>query len=160
MNLSHRLIRRSFRTGITLKGIDGLLESMAGVLLAIDPSLVRRIGLKLWVSELLHDPTPLAPHLAHASQKLANTSPHFASAYLLAHGVAKLVLVIALWMDKLWAYPVAIVAFAAFVIWEVFRFAHTHSIGLILLMIFDIAVIWLIWMEYSARKQKRQDRRH
>lgn len=156
MKISRKFLHRSFRTGITLKGLDGLLEALAGVLLVVDPSLVRRVGLRLWVSEILHDPTPLGPHLAHASEKLANVSPHFAAAYLLAHGAAKLVLVIALWMDKLWAYPVAIVAFAAFVFWELFRFTHTHSIGLIVLMIFDIAVIGLIWMEYGAPRQKQK----
>ena len=156
MQLSRSLLRHSFRTGITLKGLDGLLESVAGILLVTRPDIIRRIGVKLWLSETFHDPTPLAPHLAHASEKLANASPHFAAAYLLAHGVAKVLLVAALWTDKLWAYPLAIAGFSGFVVWELFRFTHTHSIALILLALFDLAVIALIWMEYAAQEQNRQ----
>jgi uncharacterized membrane protein len=156
MQLSRNLLHRSFRTGITLKGLDGLLESVAGILLVVHPDIIRRIGIKMWISETLHDPTPLAPHLAHASEKLANASPHFAAMYLLAHGIAKVLLVAALWMNKIWAYPAAIVGFSGFVVWEIFRFTHTHSIALILLALFDLAVIALIWMEYSAQKERQR----
>jgi len=158
MKLSPNLLRRSFRTGITLKGVDGLLEGLAGILLVVDPDIIWRIGIKLWLSETFHDPTPLAPHLAHVSEKLANANPHFAAAYLLAHGIAKVVLVAALWMDKLWAYPLAIAGFSGFVVWEILRFTHTHSLGLILLALFDLAVIALIWMEYGTEERQRQTR--
>lgn len=155
MQLPRNLLRHSFRAGITLKGIDGLLEGLAGILLVFHPDIIRRIGVKLWISETLHDPTPLAPHLAHASEKLANASPHFAAAYLLAHGIAKVALVAALWTDKIWAYPLAIAGFSGFVVWEILRFTHTHSVALIFLTLFDLAVIGLIWMEYRAQDQGR-----
>ncbi len=84
--------------------------------------------------------------------------PGFAAAYLVLHGGVKIILVIALWANKLWAYPLAIFAFTAFVFYQVLRFTHTHSLGLFLLTIGDIAIIWLTWMEYL--EQKRLTRRN
>jgi uncharacterized membrane protein len=152
----HKLLRRTFRTGIALKGLDGLLESIAGVLLVAAPGLLNRVGLTLWASELLRNPSRFSNHLAQASERLAHVSPHFAAAYLLSHGLVKIVLVVALWRDKLWAYPLAIFVFAAFVFYQLFRFTHTHSIGLVLLTIFDIAIICLTWTEYVDQKRMRE----
>ena len=62
----------------------------------------------------------------------------------------KLLLVGALLRRKLWAYPIAMIAFGAFILYQLYRFTFTHSIGLIALSVFDLAVIWLIWLEYRA----------
>jgi uncharacterized membrane protein len=156
MNTSPKLLRRSFRAGIALKGVDGLLESIAGILLIVDPSLLSRFGLTLWAYELQRVPGHISAYLAHASEKLAYASPGFAAAYLLLHGGVKIILVIALLANKLWAYPLAIFTFSAFVFYQVFRFAHTHSIGLALLTVFDVGIIWLTWMEYRDQKRLRE----
>src|SRR5215469_7180805 len=134
MNAPSHLLRRTFQTGIALKGLDGALEAAAGVLLAVDPELLSRFGLRLWATEIVR-PGRLSAYLAHASERLTYISPKFAAMYLLLH-----VLVIALWMNKLWAYPLAILVFAAFVVYQSFRFTHTHSLGLVLLTIFDVAI--------------------
>lgn len=157
MSLSQKLLHRSFRTGIALKGLDGLLEGIAGVILLSNPAIITNIAVRLWCAEIMHDPTPLAPHIERATEKLANVSPHFATAYLLGHAVAKIVLVIALWMGEMWAYPLAVLTFGAFLVWEAHRFTQTHSVGLIFVMIFDFAIIVLIWMEYRAQRQTRRD---
>jgi uncharacterized membrane protein len=151
------LLQRTFRTGITLKALDGLLEAIAGVLLAIDPALLIRFGLRLWALEILR-PGRLSAYVAHASERLAYLSPKFATMYLLLHGLVKIALVIALWMNKLWAYPLALVVFASFVFYQMFRFAHTHSLGLVLLTVFDIAIIYLTWMEYLEQKRLRDSK--
>ena len=154
MNAPSHLLRRTFQTGIALKGLDGALEAAAGVLLAVDPELLSRFGLRLWATEILR-PGRLSAYLAHASERLTYISPKFAAMYLLLHGLVKIGLVIALWMNKLWAYPVAILVFAAFVVYQSFRFTHTHSVGLVLLTIFDVAIIYLTWMEYLDQKRSR-----
>jgi uncharacterized membrane protein len=56
----------------------------------------------------------------------------------------------ALLKNKLWAYPLAMIIFGAFIIYQLYRFTLTHSIGLIALSIFDVAVVWLIRLEYRA----------
>jgi uncharacterized membrane protein len=153
MKTAHKLIHGTFRAGITLKGVDSLLEAIVGILLVVNPAALHNLSVRLWTYGAFRSAHPfLASHLAEQLQK---TDPAFAAAYLISHGLVKVVLVIALWMEKLWAYPLAILVFAAFVFYQMFRFTHTHSIGLILLTIFDIAIIYLTWLEYRDQKRLR-----
>lgn len=87
---------------------------------------------------------------------LANGGKHFASAYLVSHGLIKAVLVIALWFDALWAYPTTIFVFGLFSAYQLYRFTHTHSLALILITVFDVLIIWLTWREYHDQKLMRQ----
>ena len=47
-----------------------------------------------------------------------------------------------------WAFPLAIAAFTAFVVYQFYRYSHTHSFWLLVLSATDIVVIILTWMEY------------
>jgi uncharacterized membrane protein len=58
--------------------------------------------------------------------------------------------------QKLWAYPSAVIVFGAFIVYQLYRFTLTHSIGLIALSLFDLVVIWLIHLEYRALKRGTQ----
>jgi len=62
------------------------------------------------------------------------------------------VLVVKLFRNKLWAYPTKIVVLAAFVFYQVYRFALTHSLAMLLLTFFDLIVILLTWLEYAKRR--------
>jgi uncharacterized membrane protein len=99
-------------------------------------------------NELLDDPNDfLSTHF----KEVLNPSPEaqvFGGLYLLSHGVVKLFLIIGLWRNKLWAYPAAISVFALFILYQLVRFARTHSVWLLVLTVLDIIVIWLIWHEY------------
>ncbi len=155
---SPRFFRASFRTGITIKGIDGLLEAVGGVLLwFIKPEALGSTLRAIFEHELLRDPHDfLAEHLLHTSDKIAHSDPLFASIFLLTHGLVKVVLSILLWMNKLWAYPLAIVIFSAFTVFGVFRYAHTHATPLIVFAVFDLLIVFLAWEEYGAERQKRR----
>jgi len=154
---SLRLLKASFRTGITIKGVDGLLEAIGGVLLwFIKPEELGTTLYNLFQHELLRDPHDfLARHLLHTSEKIAQSDPIFASLFLLTHGMVKVGLTIALWMNKLWAYPLAIVLFSAFTVLEAFRYAHTHATILLVLAILDVLIVWLAWEEYGVERSKR-----
>jgi uncharacterized membrane protein len=145
-----RLQRGTFRVGITVKGVDGLLESLAGLLLLVDPDALRQISLTLWTYGHFHH---LQHSGSHVAEQLGATDPVFAAAYLLSHGSVKIALAIALWMNRLWAYPLAIFVFGAFAVYQVFRLERVYSIGLLLLTISDVVIIWLTLLEY--RDQKR-----
>jgi uncharacterized membrane protein len=75
--------------------------------------------------------------------------------YLLTHGLVKAALCVLLWMNKLWAYPLAIAVFSAFSVYQVYRYSHTHSTFLLLLTAFDVAIVYLTWEEYAVEKVKR-----
>jgi uncharacterized membrane protein len=154
---SPRFLRASFRTGITIKGIDGILEAIGGVLLwFIKPEQLGSTLQEIFEHELLRDPHDfLARHLLHTSEKLAQSDPLFASIFLLSHGFVKVVLAVLLWMNKLWAYPLAIVVFTAFTIFGIYRYMHTHATLLIVISVFDMIIVGLAWEEYRAEKVKK-----
>jgi uncharacterized membrane protein len=150
-------LKASFRTAITVKGIDGLLEATGGMLLwFIKPESLGWTMQQIFQHELSRDPHDfIAAHLLHISEKLAHSDPLFASIYLLSHGLIKAMLSILLWMNKLWAYPLAIGVFSAFSIYQVYRYSHTHSTFLLLLTVFDVAIVYLTWEEYRVEKSRR-----
>jgi len=154
---SHSLLRTSFRTGIAIKAFDGVLETIGGVMLwFIKPVQMNRALHFLFqheLSESRHD--FVANHVLHLSAQLAGSQPVFASLFLLSHGIVKILLAIALWMDDLWAYPLAIVVFGGFTAYQVYRYTHTHSLGLLVLTVLDVAIVWLTWAEYGVQKAER-----
>src|SRR6266852_1325858 len=152
------LLDRSFRVSISLKGLHALLETIGAIaLLKIDPQTMNRFVLAVLHQELSEDPQDfVATHLVRASQHFAGSGKYFASLYLLSHGAVKLVLVIALLRNKLWAYPLMIVTLAVFVCYQTYRFALSHSVLMILLTLFDVVVIFLTWLEYRKQRMRRQ----
>lgn len=154
---SKDLVHGAFRTGITMKGVDGLLEAIGGVLLwFIRPQAMSRALRVLSLHELSRDPHDfIGIRLLHISERLAHSDPTFASIYLLWHGLAKVGLAVALWLNKPWAYPLAICVFSIFGVYQIYRFSHTHSTALLILTIVDVAIIWLTWEEWRAQKAQR-----
>jgi uncharacterized membrane protein len=148
------IIKHTFRTGITLKGIDGVLETIGGLLLwLIHPSALNAIVRALTQHELSRDPHDyIAVHLFDASETLVSSNKLFASMYLLTHGATKIVLVVAVWMNARWAYPLTIFVFAAFGVYQMYRYSHTHSTAMLLLTIFDVVLICLAWVEWREQK--------
>lgn len=151
------MLHESFRAGITLKGIDGILEAIGGILLwFVKPSSISALSMVLFEHDLPLDPHDfIAIHVLHLSEKLANGGKTFASIYLLTHGLTKAALVIALWFDKLWAYPLTIAVFSIFSVYQTYRFTHTHSVVLAVLTVFDLLIIYLTWLEYGVQRERR-----
>jgi uncharacterized membrane protein len=149
-----RLIDRAFEIGVGLKGVDGALEIIGGILLlAISPTHLSTLVRQLTQHELSEDPHDLvAGYLLTLSKGLTARAQLFGAAYLLAHGVVKLVLVAALLKRRLWAYPAAIGIFGLFAVYQVYQYTLTHSWYLIPLTMLDAVVIWLTWLEYAKVK--------
>jgi uncharacterized membrane protein len=154
------ILHQSFEVGILLKGMGALFEIAGGLVLwFVKPSqmndIVRRLGENLLADAPHH---PFAVHVLNASQRFADNGTTFASLYLLSHGVVKLALVICLLLNKMWAYPLTIVVFSAFMVYQVHRFTHTHSWALIWLTVFDAVIVYLTWKEYQEQKAKRREK--
>ncbi len=148
------LLDQSFRVSITLKGVDGFFEVVGGlIVLRISPLAVNHLVAALTEHELAEDPHDfIATHLLSASHSLTHGGNVAASLYLLSHGLAKVVLVVALLFNKLWAYPSMIALLVLFIAYQLYRISYSHSLGLILLTLFDVFVIWLTWKEYKKQK--------
>lgn len=149
-----RLRELLFRIGVSLKGLDGVFEIAGGVaLFVVSPVWILRAVALLTQGELIEDPRDLvANFLLNTAERLSLGSEHFAAAYLLAHGIAKIGLVAALLKEKRWAYPVAMIVFAGFIAYQCYRFTLTGALGLLAVSLFDLVVIGLIWLEYRAMR--------
>jgi uncharacterized membrane protein len=152
--LSGDLLDRTFKVGIIFKGLDGLLELIGGLLvLAVTTTSMNRLVVTLTQHELSRDPDDvIATEVLHVIDGLSASTTRIAAAYLLVHGITKVVLVGALLRNKLWAYPWMIAFLLAFIGYQVYRLALHFNVALTALTIFDTLVAWLTWREY--RKQR------
>jgi uncharacterized membrane protein len=66
-----------------------------------------------------------------------------------ADELAELWLIVGLLRQKLWYYPVAIVVFSLFAVYQLYRFAFSHSVWWLLITAVDLIVIGLTWHEYK-----------
>ena len=135
------------------KGIDGALEIIGGsLLLFVSPATIQAVLRGMTQHELSEDPHDfIANHLLRSVQNLSHSTTLFAAIYLLAHGAAKVVLVIAVLRDRTWAYPAIIVLLLGFIGYQLYRLALDPGIGLTLLTLFDAFVVVLTWKEYNAK---------
>jgi uncharacterized membrane protein len=145
---------RAFRISISLKGLDGLLEIVGGlVLLFVAPATLQSWARSLTAHELAQDRHDfVANHLLHSASQLSRSTTAFGAVYLLSHGIAKVVLVVALLRNQLWAYPWLIALLAVFIAYQLYRLAYGFSVGLTLLTLFDAFVLWLTVLEYDRRR--------
>jgi len=145
---------KAFRISLYLKGLDGLLEVIGGVLLLIvNPDEINRWAARLTQGELSQDPHDfIANHVLKSAHDLTGASLVFGAAYLLSHGVVKLVLIIEVLRNHLWAYIGLIGVTSLFVIYQVYRLIDKLSFGLVVLTIFDLIIIYLTQKEYRNRK--------
>src|SRR5215471_4113375 len=149
---------KTFKIGLVLKGLDGIVEVAAGILLLVlSPTSIEHIVRSLTAEELSEDRHDyIANYLLHTTSHLSSGVTLFGAIYLLSHGVAKIVLVALVLRDKLWAYPWLIALLLAFIAYQLYQItAVRFSAGLTLLTIFDAVLVWLTWREYRAKRAMR-----
>jgi uncharacterized membrane protein len=156
MKFKQEQLHRLFKIGVVLKGIDGVLEAIAGfALFFVSPASLR--GLVGWLTqgELQEDPTDfVANHLVAFFRHLSISTKHFASVYLLTYGITKVGLAAGLLREKLPVYPAAIIILGLFLCYQVYRAGHNHSAGLGFLSLLDFLILVLIWREYKRLRAK------
>lgn len=150
------LIHRLFSISILLKGIFALIELILGILLLfITSSLLLKFVYYIFGHELIQDPADvLVNFLLNLFSNFSSSIKIFFAIYLLIHGIIKLGLIVALWREKLWAYPLSETIFSLFIIYQIYRYFQYPSVSLILLTILDIFVIILIYLEYKNFKSR------
>jgi uncharacterized membrane protein len=149
---------KTFKIGLILKGLDGILEVAGGLLLLfLSPHAIEQIARTLTAHELREDPHDfIASHVLHTASHLTTSTPLYGAIYLLAHGVTKIVLVALVLRNKLWAYPWLIGLLLAFIAYQLYQItAIRFSVGLTALTVFDAVLAWLTWREYQSKKTRR-----
>ncbi len=152
MLIKEKYIHEIFVVGLILKGLTSILELIGGVLLLFTGSLTIFLSFLIH-KELLEDPTDfIATHLQHFLPYFSSHGQLYASFYLLSHGIIKMVLVVSLLRNKLWAYPATIVTLFLFIAYQLYRLTYGFSFILTFLTIFDVVLIVLTWHEYQIVK--------
>lgn len=148
--MNERRIHRIFKISVLLKGANALIEVGGGLVVTlVSASSIRRFINLLTQGELTEDPHDfIATHLLKMSESFQVSTQHFYAYYLLSHGAIKVLLVIGLLRNKLWAYPGSLVVLGFFIVYQIYRSSQTHGLGLVFLTAFDLVVMLLIWHEY------------
>lgn len=151
-----RILHRFFELGILIKGIDGGLELLGGLLLVfLSPDAINRVVFFLMEGELKEDPSDfIANLLLHTTRSTIQVRVP-ASVFLIVHGIVKLVLVGGLATNRLWSYPAAILVFAGFTIYQVYQLGQRYSLFLEAVTILDVIVVLLVIAEYRHMRIAR-----
>lgn len=146
---------RAFAVGIIGKGLNGVAELIGGLLLLLlTPEQINHVAVSWTRGELSEDPNDIiATYLLHTANGLTGPAVLFGAVYLLLHGVVKVVLVVALLMNKLWAYPWMIAVLLLFIAYQLYRIVLDPTAGLIALTAFDVAIVALTWREYHQQRR-------
>ena len=150
-----------FRVTLFLKGADGVLELIGGVLLlCLTPPRMTAVVVFLTQHELGEDPNdPVSNWIVHFGHPLTGSATLFGAVYLLLHGVVKVVLVWAVLKEQLWAYPWMIGFLGVFIGWQTWEMARHFSWGMFALTAFDVLIVALTVHEYRVQRRLREARR-
>jgi uncharacterized membrane protein len=147
------VLDRLFRLGVWIKGIDGILEIVGGVALAlVDPTRLDQLAMFLTQRELGGGTGDRIATLLHTLvQHLSSRTVLFGCVYLLGHGVAKVILMIGLLKNLRWAYPTAEIFLLVFIGYEAYRLSVQYSLPLLAVLLLDTMVLVLVWREQRQR---------
>ncbi len=139
--IKRKLTDGIFLAGVLLMGLDGLLEVAGGVLaLSVAPATITTTLRFLTANELSEDPSDLVANAARrAVAHLSHNTTAFAAAYLVGHGLVKLI-VAGLLRRRDWAFPTALVLLAAFIAYQGYRVALGHSLRLLALTMLNVGI--------------------
>jgi uncharacterized membrane protein len=143
-----------FRVSILLKGIYSFFELIAGmILLFVTSDRIFNFINHIFRNEILEDGRDfIANFLLNTFGNLPQQIKLFIAIYLISHGIVKLGLIITLWKEKRWAYPIAIGVFSLFIVYQIYRYILHPSLILIFLTDLDMAIIILTLLEWRRLK--------
>ena len=127
------LLDKTYEIGILIKGFDGTIEILTALLL-------------IFLTPAAFD--TLMSHLGHGGESLA---AHKLSAilFLLSHGVVKVVLVVCLLRNKLWAYPWALAILGLFTLYQTYQIIRSPNWGLVIITALNVLIMFLIYREWQ-----------
>lgn len=147
----HPTLERIYRFGVVLKGFDGAIELIAGLLLATAPNLLHAL-LGHLVNELQESQLTgfVAERVARLDSHVAAGSLIVVVIFLISHGLIKLALVYALLKEILWAYPYALGLLGLFLLYQMYVFIEKPGFVMGVFVLLDSAIIYLVWREWRT----------
>jgi len=139
--MQEKRIHQIFQVTVALKGLHGIVEIVGGIALALfSTDAILRL-LYHWDKHQV-----VARHFSTGEH-------HYYVWFFLSHGALNLALAIGLLLQKLWAYPAAMVILVLFIILQMHRFSHVHDPGLLVFSLLDLIVIALAVHEYRLLRK-------
>jgi uncharacterized membrane protein len=158
---------RFYSVVVAIKGIDGLVETVAGLLLLLAPRLTGS-ALESLAAELAEGTSPLrdaaSRSIASAGGGLVTGAAPLAL-FLLVHGIVKLLTVTALLRRAVRWYPWALAVLCVLFLVQLADLITAPAIGGWVLVGLDVVVIVLVAWEYERLRRERtssvvRDRAH
>ncbi len=150
-------IHQLFDVTLLLKSIHALIEIIGGFIFIF----VSKTAIITFVNFFIQDEITEEPnnrilnYISQTTQHLTGSSKSFAALYLISHGIINAFIIVALWKEKLWAYPVSFVVLGSFGIYQIYQYSFNHSLWLLGLTVLDAVILMLVWHEYGVVKKKR-----
>ena len=139
--MPEKRIHQLFQVTVALKGLHGLVEIVGGIALALfSTDAILRL-LYHWDKHQV------------VTRHFSTGEHHYYVWFFLSHGALNLALAIGLLLEKLWAYPAAMVVLALFIVLQMHRFIQVHDPSLVLFSILDVIVIALAVHEYRLLRK-------
>jgi len=139
---------------VYFKGIFGIIEFITGIgLLLVGRKVLNNV--LVWI--LNFEPFEDHPQFANGTTRfitnhvLGNLHTLIAL-YMIVHGIVAMAVVLALVHKKLWAFPMAGIIMALFLLYQMYSLAMTFSLILMILTLIDIAII--IFLRYEYRRER------
>ncbi|HTQ14165.1 MAG TPA: DUF2127 domain-containing protein [Rhizomicrobium sp.] len=149
------MAHRAYLAAIAVKGFDGGIELLLGLVVAllgrdglnnllisiVAPELSRHPGSHLWSA------------VQHGTDGLLHAGHGFVVVYLLAHGALKLAIAIGLFRERTnWIFPVAAVVLLGFIAYMNVHLAILWSWWLFAFMLFDVVTLGLVLNEWRNHR--------
>ena len=149
------IIRRVFRYSLVLKAAHSVLELVGGVALYVTSSdAIRRTAHALTRHELLEHPNDIvAKFLVRAAESFSVEQKAAATIYLFSHGLVEIFLVVMVLQNRIWAYPMYMVALGLLIAYQSYQLTLEYSLWLAALTVLDAVVVWLTWHEFRVQRR-------
>ncbi|WP_426516729.1 DUF2127 domain-containing protein [Diaminobutyricibacter sp. McL0618] len=145
------LLDRFYFVGVAIKGIDGAIELIAGLILLFAPSLLHSAVEAVADRASQGDSTLarfLGTYLENLDDSLLSSGLTVLILFLILHGVIKLGLVYCLLRRIRRAYPPALIVLTLFLVYQLYLFVLTPTVSLGLFALLDVVIIVLVYREY------------
>jgi uncharacterized membrane protein len=150
---AHRL----FHLGVYLKGAQGLIQIILSALVFLIPlGIIVGVANHVTEVELIHRHGDfIATWLMEFAQSLSLGTKQFVAFYILINGIIDLVLALALYQRRRWAYIPSALVIAGFSAYLFYRFTLHHSFIALIAALFNLIVVTLIIREYRRLREKK-----
>jgi uncharacterized membrane protein len=154
--LTQAVLDRWFRIAVAIKGLDGIVEALSGAFLLIVPAAqIKGVIATLATNEIQENKHAFIAHFVLSlDQKVDVHVQLFVAIYLLAHGCIKIALAIALLKRYFRLYPYAMGFLVVFIVYQSYLITANHSLLLVALTLFDIAVTVLTYLEWQRHRNE------